>query len=77
MFDRHDARADSDYTRGALAEFESEAAIIEAVRALRERGYADLDAITPRPVEALQDLMAAADSQGIRFISDEIYHGLD
>jgi aspartate/methionine/tyrosine aminotransferase len=27
--------------------------------------------------EALTHLMAAADSQGIRFISDEIYHGLD
>ncbi len=27
--------------------------------------------------EALSNLMAAADSAGIRFISDEIYHGLD
>jgi aspartate/methionine/tyrosine aminotransferase len=27
--------------------------------------------------EAMADLMAAADSAGIRFISDEIYHGLD
>jgi aspartate/methionine/tyrosine aminotransferase len=27
--------------------------------------------------EALTHLMAAADSEGIRFISDEIYHGLD
>ena len=27
--------------------------------------------------EALTGLMAAADSEGIRFISDEIYHGLD
>jgi aspartate/methionine/tyrosine aminotransferase len=27
--------------------------------------------------EALAQLMAAADSEGIRFISDEIYHGLD
>lgn len=27
--------------------------------------------------EALSSLMAAADSAGIRFISDEIYHGLD
>lgn len=27
--------------------------------------------------EALSSLMAAADSEGIRFISDEIYHGLD
>ena len=27
--------------------------------------------------EALSDLIAAADSAGIRFVSDEIYHGLD
>src|SRR6202008_1619860 len=27
--------------------------------------------------EALTSLMAAAESAGIRFISDEIYHGLD
>ncbi|MBN8982599.1 MAG: aminotransferase class I/II-fold pyridoxal phosphate-dependent enzyme [Rhizobiales bacterium] len=27
--------------------------------------------------EALSDLIAAADSEGIRFVSDEIYHGLD
>jgi aspartate/methionine/tyrosine aminotransferase len=27
--------------------------------------------------EAMADLMAAADSAGIRFVSDEIYHGLD
>ena len=27
--------------------------------------------------EALRDLIAAADGEGIRFISDEIYHGLD
>jgi aspartate/methionine/tyrosine aminotransferase len=29
------------------------------------------------PAEALRDLIAAAESEGIRFISDEIYHGLD
>ena len=27
--------------------------------------------------EALRDLIAAAEGEGIRFISDEIYHGLD
>ncbi|MGY4223750.1 aspartate/methionine/tyrosine aminotransferase [Bradyrhizobium sp. USDA 4503] len=32
---------------------------------------------TMMPREALSSLMAAADSAGIRFISDEIYHGLD
>jgi aspartate/methionine/tyrosine aminotransferase len=29
------------------------------------------------PPEALRDLLAAAESSGIRFISDEIYHGLN
>jgi aspartate/methionine/tyrosine aminotransferase len=32
---------------------------------------------TMMPAEALRDLIAAAHSEGIRFISDEIYHGLD
>jgi aspartate/methionine/tyrosine aminotransferase len=32
---------------------------------------------TMMPREALASLMAAAESAGIRFISDEIYHGLD
>jgi aspartate/methionine/tyrosine aminotransferase len=32
---------------------------------------------TMMPAEALRELVAAAESQGIRFISDEIYHGLD
>lgn len=68
MFDHHDARADSDYTRGALAEFESEAAIVAAVRALRERGYSDLDTITPRPVEALQELIAPVRSTLPRYV---------
>jgi aspartate/methionine/tyrosine aminotransferase len=32
---------------------------------------------TMMTAEALRDLIAAADGEGIRFISDEIYHGLD
>jgi Protein of unknown function (DUF3341) len=68
MFDRHDAREDSDYTRGALAEFESEDAIIEAVRALRVCGYSDIDAITPRPIEALQELIAPVRSKLPRYV---------
>ena len=32
---------------------------------------------TMMPAEALHELVAAAESEGIRFISDEIYHGLD
>jgi aspartate/methionine/tyrosine aminotransferase len=32
---------------------------------------------TMMPAQALRDLVAAAESEGISFISDEIYHGLD
>jgi len=32
---------------------------------------------TMMPADALRDLHAAAEREGIRFISDEIYHGLD
>jgi aspartate/methionine/tyrosine aminotransferase len=32
---------------------------------------------TMMPAETLRELVAAAESEGIRFISDEIYHGLD
>ena len=32
---------------------------------------------TMMPAEALRELVAGAESEGIRFISDEIYHGLD
>jgi aspartate/methionine/tyrosine aminotransferase len=32
---------------------------------------------TMMPAEALREFVAAAESEGIRFISDEIYHGLD
>jgi hypothetical protein len=52
----------ADYTRGALAEFGSEQAIIAAARALQERGYACIDAITPRPLEPLQELIVPARS---------------
>jgi Protein of unknown function (DUF3341) len=48
----------ADYTRGALAEFASEEAIIAAARTLQERGYACIDAITPRPLEPLQEMIA-------------------
>lgn len=47
----------ADYTRGALAEFASESAVVAAARAMQHRGYACLDAITPRPIEALQELL--------------------
>jgi hypothetical protein len=43
---------------GVLAEFDSDHAIVAAAEALRERGYRDLDAFTPRPIEALQDAIA-------------------
>src|SRR6202043_3692636 len=32
---------------------------------------------TMMPAQALRDLAATAESEGISFISDEIYHGLD
>lgn len=41
-----------------LAEFASEEDIVTAARALHERGYVELDALTPRPVEPLQELIA-------------------
>jgi Protein of unknown function (DUF3341) len=43
---------------GLAAEFESESAILAAAEALRQRSRATLDALTPRPIEALQDLIA-------------------
>jgi hypothetical protein len=45
-----------------LAEFASEDEIVAAVRALRERGYLDIDTLTPRPIDALQELIAPARS---------------
>lgn len=41
-----------------LAEFAEETSIIAAARVLREAGYRQLDALMPRPVEALQDIIA-------------------
>jgi hypothetical protein len=41
-----------------LAEFASEKDIVAAARALHERGYLQLDALTPRPVERLQEIIA-------------------
>ena len=48
--------------RAMLAEFASEDRIVAAARALRERGYRELDALTPRPIDALQELIAPARS---------------
>jgi hypothetical protein len=41
-----------------LAEFAEQSLIITAARALREAGYQQLDALTPRPVEELQAIIA-------------------
>jgi hypothetical protein len=43
---------------GLMAEFDSETAIVAATNALIEEGYRELDAFTPRPIEALQDAIA-------------------
>jgi hypothetical protein len=43
---------------GVLAEFASGDAIVAAAEALRERGFRELDAFTPRPIEALEDAIA-------------------
>lgn len=45
-------------TAGALAELESGAALVDAVRALRRIGYRDLDAYTPYPVHGLEEALA-------------------
>jgi Protein of unknown function (DUF3341) len=42
---------------GLMAEFDSDVAIVAAAKALTERGFRKLDGFTPRPVEALQDLL--------------------
>jgi hypothetical protein len=52
MTDARDARG------GLLAEFASDAAIVAATRALCAQGYRQLDAFVPRPVEALEELIA-------------------
>jgi hypothetical protein len=43
---------------GLMVEFASDEAIVEATRALTERGFRELDGFTPRPIEALQTLLA-------------------
>ena len=48
----------ADYREGIAAEFDSEASIVSAARALQEQGYRALDALTPRPIDDLQDIVA-------------------
>jgi hypothetical protein len=43
---------------GWLAPFASDQSIVAAARALHERGLRDLDAFLPRPIEALEELIA-------------------
>jgi hypothetical protein len=43
---------------GLMVEFASGDAIVAATRALTERGFRELDGFTPRPIEALQTLLA-------------------
>lgn len=43
---------------GVLAPFDSAQAIVQAARALHTQGYRELDAFVPRPVEALEELIA-------------------
>jgi aspartate/methionine/tyrosine aminotransferase len=56
-------------------------ALLAAHRKMPLKGVLDGSPANPTGTmmsrEALTRLMAAADSEGIRFISDEIYHGLD
>jgi hypothetical protein len=42
---------------GLMAEFDSDHAIVAAAKRLRALGYARLDAFTPRPIDALQDIL--------------------
>ena len=48
---------------GALAEFESPEALIEAARRARKEGYRDLDAFTPFPVEELTKILRLTDQR--------------
>lgn len=45
-------------SRGVYAEFAVDTLVIAAARRLREQGYVVLDAFTPRPVVALEELVA-------------------
>jgi hypothetical protein len=67
MFDRIKQRP-IDYTRGVLAEFATEGELVEAVRTLRDRGYTNLDAITPRPIDEIQELIASERSDLPRYV---------
>jgi hypothetical protein len=42
---------------GALAEFKTPEALVDAARAARREGYRDLDAFTPFPVEELTEIL--------------------
>lgn len=44
-------------TYGLLAEFESEQALVAAVRRIRETGYKAIDAYTPYPVDDLEEAL--------------------
>ena len=46
---------------GALAEFETPEALVEAARQARREGYRDLDAFTPFPVEELTKVLRLHD----------------
>jgi len=42
---------------GLMAEFESPTALVRAARAAREKGYRQLDAYSPFPIEDLSDAL--------------------
>jgi hypothetical protein len=48
---------------GALAEFESPEALVDAAKRARNAGYRELDAFTPFPVEGLGDLLEFQDQR--------------
>jgi hypothetical protein len=48
---------------GALAEFESPEALVDATKRARNEGYRELDAFTPFPLEGLGDLLEFQDQR--------------
>lgn len=50
-----------DLLYGALAEFETPEALVEAARRTRREGYRDLDAFTPFPVDGLAKILRVID----------------
>ena len=42
---------------GVMAEFDNPTALVNATRAVRDRGYRKLDAYTPFPIEELNDVL--------------------